>query len=88
VPDGERAKVWAEITSEIPVDELTAEQIAEHVSAKVRKKPKRARHKKPANVKLRGKGWKITIERSTTSVDIEAALREALSVYQAKSRAA
>lgn len=86
VPEGERAKVWAEITTEIPVDELTAEQIAEHVSAKVRKKPKRARHKKPANVKLRGKGWKITIERSTTSVDVVAALQEAIDQYQAKPR--
>ena len=88
VPEGERAKLWQEITTEIPAEELTAEQIADKVASKIKKKPKRARHKKPANVKLKGKGWKVTIERSTASVDVVAALQEAIDAYQAKPRRA
>lgn len=88
VPEGERAKVWQEITTEIPAEQLTAEQIADKVAERVKRKPKRARHKKPANVKLKGKGWKVTIERTTASVDVVAALQEAIDAYQAKPRRA
>ena len=88
VPEGERAKVWQEITTEIPAEQLTAEQIADKVAERVKRKPKRARHKKPANVKLKGKGWKVTIERTTASVDVVVALQEAIDAYQAKPRRA
>ena len=88
VPEGERAKVWQEITTEMPAEQLTAEQIADKVAERVKRKPKRARHKKPANVKLKGKGWKVTIERTTASVDVVAALQEAIDAYQAKPRRA
>jgi hypothetical protein len=53
---------------------VTADSIAEQIGP--RRKGK-GRKKAPAAIKLRGKGWTITLERKRDDVDAEAALAEA-----------
>lgn len=86
VPPGQRAEVWKEVQETIGAD-VTAEQI-DKIADKYRRKSKRTKFNKPKIVKLAGKGWKLELSRKTAAVDVEAALREALALYQAKSRAA
>lgn len=87
VPAGERAAVWQEVRDKVGTKNITAEQI-DTIADKYRRKNKRAKFKKPKVVKLAGKGWRLELSRKTADVDVEAALLEALSLYQAKSRAA
>jgi len=70
------AAAWAEVVATTPTDAITAAAIEEKV-LKYRK-PRRNRNRKPAAVKLKGKGWKLTIERTTATIDVEAILAEAL----------
>lgn len=86
VPQGQRAAAWAEVQETIGTD-VTAEQI-DKIADKYRRKSKRTKFNKPKVVKLAGKGWKLELSRKRADVDVEAALQEALALYQAKSRAA
>jgi hypothetical protein len=76
LPTEKAAEAWNEVTSALPVEAITAAAI-EKVAAKHRK-PKKARLKKPAAVKVKGKGWTITIERAEASIDVETILFEAI----------
>ncbi|MFN9591208.1 MAG: hypothetical protein ACK56G_00655, partial [Pirellulaceae bacterium] len=59
-----------------PPEAITALAVEE--KALKYRKPKRNRLRKPAAVKIKGKGWKITIERSLATIDVEAVLFEAI----------
>ncbi|MFN7720110.1 MAG: hypothetical protein ACK5PD_01750 [Pirellulaceae bacterium] len=70
------AQVWSEVVATTPPEAITALAVEE--KALKYRKPKRNRLRKPAAVKIKGKGWKITIERSLATIDVEAVLIEAI----------
>ena len=76
LPAEQAADAWAEVVATTAPDAITAAAIEEKV-LKYRK-PRKNRNRKPAAVKLKGKGWKLTIERTTATIDVEAILAEAL----------
>lgn len=65
--------VWQQVIDQAPraadgTPQITAEGVAEVASA-YRRRPKRSRVNKPAAIRLRGKGWKITLERTSLTLD-------------------
>jgi hypothetical protein len=70
------AEVWGEVTKERPPETITAAVIEEKAAR--HRTTKRARNKKPAAIKLKGKGWRITIERNVATIDVETILFEAI----------
>jgi hypothetical protein len=76
LPTDQAVAAWSEVVSTTPPEAITAAAVEEKV-LKYRK-PRRNRMRKPAAVKIKGKGWKITIERSLASTDVIAVLMEAI----------
>jgi hypothetical protein len=76
LPAEQAAQVWSEVVATTPPEAITAAAIEE--KALKYRKPRRNRNRKPAAVKLRGKGWRVTIERDLATTDLEAVLFEAI----------
>jgi hypothetical protein len=76
LPKEKAAEVWSEVVATTPPEAITAAAIEE--KALKYRKPRRNRNRKPAAVKLRGKGWRVTIERDLATTDLEAVLFEAI----------
>lgn len=74
-----RPKVWEEALAEAGgnPEAVTADRITELAGPRLSKGRKKST-KPPAAIKLRGKGWTITLERKRDDVDAEAALADAL----------
>lgn len=71
-----RPAVWSAALAEAGSPEnVTSEQLAAK-GAKFRKR--KARQRKPAMFKAKGKGWKLTLERTSTAVSLVDALKAAL----------
>jgi hypothetical protein len=85
-----RAQVWQESLAVVGGDpeQITAEVVAQVVKKTGKPRTRKARRRKPAAIRLRGKGWSLVLERATTDIDVEAALRAALDQIATKSRAA
>jgi len=80
---GEQRAVWAAANESLPIGNITAEAL-EEVAGKVAPKRKRARHRKPKMISLRGKGWSLKLTRRTADVDPVSALTDAIEKLRAK----
>jgi hypothetical protein len=77
-----RPQVWSEAVAEAGgPEQVTSEQLAAK-GAKHRKR--KARQRKPAMFKSKGKGWKLTLSRTSTAVSIVDALKAALAEAEAQ----
>ena len=76
LPTDHAVAAWSEVVATTPPEAITAAAIEEKV-LKYRK-PRRNRNRKPAAVKIKGKGWKVTIERSLATIDVESILVEVI----------
>lgn len=78
-----RPQVWSAALVEAGDDpeNVTSEQLAAK-GAKHRKR--KARQRKPAMFKAKGKGWKLTLSRTSTAVSIVDALKAALAEAEVK----
>jgi hypothetical protein len=75
----DRPKVWEAALAEAGGDPeaVTADRITALAGPRLSKGRKKKSPKPPAAIKLRGRGWTITLERKRDDVDAEAALAEA-----------
>lgn len=83
LPADKQRDAWKLATEKLPIGELTAEAL-ENVVDQVAPKRRRARHRKPKAITLRGKGWKLTLTRRAADVDAVAALSDAIAQLRAK----
>lgn len=84
LPADQQRDAWKAAQEKLPIGELTAAAL-ENVVDQVAPKRRRARHRKPKAITLRGKGWKLTLTRRTAELDPAGILAEALDQLRAKS---
>jgi hypothetical protein len=84
VPSDKRSEVWRETLAAAggKPEEVTAGLVAAHAE---KHRKKRVRRKKPKTIVLKGKGWKLSLERTSVDIDPAAALNEALAKLASES---
>ena len=80
----EQREVWQAAQASLPIGNVTAEKLEEVADKLVPNRVKKSRRKQPKKIVIKGKGWKVTLERRVAELDPVVCLHDAVGQLAAK----